>query len=91
MIDQYPGQTEIADASAGGDFLSRERAALGEDADLFAANDTATTRNATIEDDEDDLLGGGGDFSAPRANVDADELGDFESSFPAISTQNDVR
>jgi len=61
---------------------------LGDDADLFASNDTQTAR---VEDGDDDLLGG--DFSgAPaRTDVDTEELDGFESSFPAIETQNAVR
>ena len=38
------------------DFLARERAALGEDANQFS---TPGENNATVEDDDNDLLGGG--------------------------------
>lgn len=55
------------------DFLARERAALGEDADQFA----------TAQDHvggDDDLLGGG--------DEPVEEIGQFESSFPSVETQN---
>jgi hypothetical protein len=66
-------------ATSGEDFLSRERAALGDDATLFASgNDNA----AYVEDGDDDLLGGGGGNN--------EEIHEFQSSFPAIDTRNDV-
>lgn len=59
------------------DFLSREKALLGDDADQFTtSNDNA----AFVEDGDDDLLGGGG----------GEEVHEFESSFPAIETRNEV-
>lgn len=70
----------IGDSTDGTSFLDRERAALGEDAARFATAEDAA---------EDDLLGGGGDYEA--AAPSADELGGFESSFPAIDTTNEVR
>ena len=84
------GQTEVRGGSAGGDsdFLARERAALGEDADLFASgNDTKQT---TVEDGDDDLLGGDFSGGATHAPVDHDDMDTFESSFPAVDTTNDV-
>ncbi|KAI9742585.1 MAG: hypothetical protein M1818_003726 [Claussenomyces sp. TS43310] len=62
------------------DFLTRERAALGEDATQFASsNDNA----AFVQDgDDDDLLGGGG-------GDDGEEISEFQSSFPEIDTRND--
>ena len=95
VLTFYTGDADVrAESGGGGDFLERERAALGEDADFFSAND-APKQSATVEDGDDDLLGGGDDFSAPQQHqqsggLDSD-LGDFESSFPAIDTQNDVR
>ena len=87
------GQTEArgdaADFDIGGgdndasNFLDRERALLGDDADQFASEND---RAATVEDGDDDLLGG--DFS--QANVGGQEMSGFESSFPAIDTTNDV-
>lgn len=62
------------------DFLSREKALLGDDADQFATgNDNA----AFVDNDDEDLIGGGG------ANG-GEEVIEFESSFPAIDTRNDV-
>lgn len=61
------------------DFLARERAALGDDATLFASsNDNA----AFVQDGDDDLLGGSGGSEG--------EISNFQSSFPEISTQNEV-
>lgn len=81
------GQTEPVETNAGDDedFLARERAALGDDANQFA---TATDRTTTVEDADDDLLGGGDDFQSPSQPEDTSG---FESSFPAIESQNEVR
>lgn len=65
------------------DFLARERALLGADADQFSTAQDNVAR-ATVEDGDDDLLGGGG------AQSGGADMGDFESSFPAIDTGNDV-
>lgn len=66
-------------ATTGEDFLTREKAALGEDATQFASgNDSA----AFVEDDEDDLLGGN--------TLGGGEINEFQSSFPAIDTSNNV-
>lgn len=84
LIDMPPGQTEVVEANGAADnddFLARERAALGEDADQFATPNDLT---ATAED-EDDLIGG---EAAPQ--VGSQELSGFESSFPAIDTGNEV-
>jgi hypothetical protein len=94
MLILLLGETDVRpDSTAQGSFLERERALLGEDADLFAANDKPSA--ATVEDgDDDDLLGGGDDFvSAPQGSGGAaqNDLDTFESSFPAIDTRNDVR
>jgi hypothetical protein len=88
-----PGQTEArgdaADFDIAGNsndasnFFDRERALLGDDADQFASEND---RAATVEDGDDDLLGG--DFS--QANVGSQEMSGFESSFPAIDTTNNV-
>lgn len=77
----------VGDATADGDdFLARERALLGDDANQFTSeNDNLAT---TVEDAaDDDLLGGGGNY---EANGDAQEISGFESSFPAIDTTNEV-
>jgi len=64
---------------SGDDFLSRERAALGDDATQFASgNDNV----AFVEDGDDDLLGGSGSNGG-------EEITEFQSSFPAIDTSND--
>ena len=92
------GQTEprgdasfevIGESADTNDFLSRERALLGDDADQFATpNDNAATVEDAGDEDEDDLLGGtsvgegGGGGSSDMAG--------FESSFPAIDTSNEV-
>lgn len=95
MADRFPSIEDLdsgaqpSEAPAGGSFLDRERAALGDDADFFASGNEQT---ATVEDGDNDLLGG--DFSEiqqPSAGADADELDGFESSFPAIDTRNEVR
>lgn len=83
--NSFPGQTEVVDNNAADtdDFLARERAALGDDADQFA---TPNDQAATVEDD--DLLGG--DDYVPQQGASA-EISGFESSFPAIDTQNEVQ
>ncbi|KAJ5466947.1 Clathrin light chain [Penicillium sp. IBT 31633x] len=88
MADRFPsledfseGQTEVADAQGAldDDFLARERAALGEDADQFATSqDHVAGQNVGAGDD--DLLGGG--------DEPVEEIGQFESSFPSVETQN---
>jgi len=66
------------EAAGADDFLSREKALLGDDADQFATGND----NAAFLDDDEDLLGGG---SGGRG----EEVTEFESSFPAIDTQNE--
>ncbi|QKX64232.1 uncharacterized protein TRUGW13939_11405 [Talaromyces rugulosus] len=92
MADRFPslddfdeGKTEVVEANGtadNDDFLARERAALGEDADQFATPNDLT---ATAED-EDDLIGG--NDAAPQ--VGSQELSGFESSFPALETGNEA-
>lgn len=107
-----PGQTEVKpdtvapaaniDAEDASDFLARERAALGDDADLFAAPQSAgiaTPHGATVADDDDmDLLGGGDDGNDDNNGVFAssaahtvpimnNDTADFEASFPAVETE----
>lgn len=72
--------TQMADDPS--DFLARERALLGDDADQFAT----PADNAATVDDDDDLLGGGQSYQASADH----EMGGFESSFPAIDTSNEV-
>lgn len=79
---QTPGNASTFEAGSGGDdFLSREKALLGDDADQFTTgNDNA----AFVEDDDDDLLGGGGGSGGQE------EITEFESSYPAIDSRNEV-
>lgn len=85
------GQTEVRPAvappsAATDDFLARERALLGDDADLFASSNDHQA--AHVEDADDDLLGDGDSFNnAPAAKED---MKGFESSFPAIDTSNEA-
>jgi hypothetical protein len=94
MADRFPSIEDLdsgavpSEGPAGGSFLERERAALGDDADLFASGNEQA---ATVEDGDNDLLGGDfSDVQQPSAGADADELDGFESSFPAIDTRNEV-
>ena len=90
---QVTGDTDVRGEGTSGDFLERERAALGEDADFFSTNDAAQTARVEDGDDDGDLLGGGGDdFGAPatQSAFKDDEIDGFESSFPAIDTRNDA-
>jgi hypothetical protein len=86
LTTRFTAQTEAqGDANFDGgadDFLSREKAMLGDDANLFSTeNDNA----AFVEDGDDDLLGGGG--GGGEGN---EEVIEFENSFPAIDTRNEV-
>ncbi|KAL2059223.1 hypothetical protein ABVK25_000515 [Lepraria finkii] len=92
MADRFPsledfneGQTEPTGTQVDGggdDFLTRERAVLGDDAAQFASTgDNA----ATLEDGDDDLLGGG---SYGGGQAGGEDVTEFESSFPAVDTQN---
>lgn len=71
-------------AADGGDFLSRERAALGDDADLFTTSGDVPSVN--VQNGDDDLLGGG-----EQTNGTSDDVNQFQRSFPAVDTRNDVR
>jgi len=84
FTDQQLAQTQSKgdsgfEAAGTDDFLSREKALLGDDADQFATGND----NAAFMDDDEDLLGGGGGGRSEEAT-------EFESSFPAIDTQNEV-
>ncbi|KAH0538289.1 hypothetical protein FGG08_005109 [Glutinoglossum americanum] len=96
MADRFPsieeltaGQSSLGlnpENTAAGDFLSREQAALGDDARLFASpNDNY--KSSTVEDDDDDLLGGGGIVRVE--NVGGEEVTEFESAFPIIDHGNE--
>lgn len=71
------------------DFLTRERAALGDDAAQFATPGDTHGASATLEDGENDLLGSLDSFDGGQGG--SDETTEFESSFPAIDTRNNVR
>ncbi|KAL1842045.1 hypothetical protein VTJ49DRAFT_6115 [Mycothermus thermophilus] len=84
MADRFPSleefdsgvQTEIKDATdvpSASNFLEREKAILGDDANQFA-----TVEDATLEDDND-LLGGGGGGATSSGDAA------FESQFPDIT------
>ncbi|OJD16855.1 hypothetical protein AJ78_02999 [Emergomyces pasteurianus Ep9510] len=106
MADRFPslddfaaGQTEATGtnnspgttAAEGNDFLARERALLGDDADQFTTPNDQLQTSATVEDAaEDDLLaGGGGNDYQPGNSEGGDVMGGFESSFPALESQNE--
>ena len=59
------------------DFLTREKALLGEDANQFATNNDSVA----FVDSGDDLLGGGGDN---------EEITEFQSSYPSLESRNEV-
>ncbi|KAL8776547.1 MAG: hypothetical protein Q9213_008230, partial [Squamulea squamosa] len=97
MADRFPSLEEFGDgptepksngatngASADDDFLTRERAILGDDANLFS---TSNDNTATIQDGDDDLLGGGDSYGGGQGG--GEEISDFESSFPAVDTRNE--
>ncbi|KAK3370175.1 clathrin light chain [Podospora didyma] len=86
MADRFPSlddfdsgaQTEIKDASgspSASNFLEREKAILGDDANQFA-----TVEDADFDDD-DDLLGGGIGATGGDST--------FESQFPDITSHNE--
>ncbi|KAL2139614.1 hypothetical protein VTI28DRAFT_4923 [Corynascus sepedonium] len=91
MADRFPSledfdsgaQTDIkdtSDAPSASNFLEREKAILGDDANQFA-----TVEDAGFDEDDNDLLGGGGggDVSSPGNNAA------FESQFPDITSTNE--
>lgn len=96
--DDMLGQTEVRGNGADGsgaddDFLARERALLGDDAAQFAGPGDNAGQATTVEDAEDDLLGGdygNGGATNGGDHTDGQDLTDFESSFPAIDTRNEV-
>ena len=78
------------DAASGSkaDFLARERAALGDEAGQLATPHDST---ATAQDDEGDLLGGGGAVGAGHDDLVGGDVNDFERDFPAVEARNQVR
>lgn len=86
------GQTEVVETNGGADendFLARERAMLGDDAEQFATPQDHVAATEDVNND-DDLLGGADAFPA-AGDASPNEIGGFESSFPALDTQNEVR
>jgi len=88
MADRFPSIEDFdssaqsgVEATSGEDFLTREKALLGDDADQFA---TSGDNAAFVEDGDDDLLGVGG-----RIDDGGEEVTEFESSFPAIDSRNE--
>jgi len=77
-VTDVPGNAGLVGTGAEDDFLTREKALLGDDANQFA---TGNENTVTIQDGEDDLLGG---------DSGGGEVAEFESSFPAIDTQNEA-
>ncbi|KAI9669574.1 MAG: hypothetical protein M1817_004617 [Caeruleum heppii] len=99
MADRFPALDDIPSGQTGapgdaaastGDFLARERALLGDDADTFTSpNDNRQA--AAVEDGDDDLLGGtDGATNGAQDNFNGDGMGDFESSFPDIQSGNEA-
>ena len=93
MLTIFPlcvGQPSLGlnpESTTPGDFLSREQAALGDDARLFASpNDNY--KSSTVEDDDNDLLGASGGI--PRVEDMGEEVTQFESAFPIIDHSNEV-
>jgi hypothetical protein len=84
------GQHETLDSAPEGSFLDRERAMLGEDAEQFGVVQDRTNNATTVEDHDEDLLGGDDFGEDNRAATVGDDVNEFESSFPAIDTQNEV-
>jgi len=76
---ESPGFDLDFTSSTGDDFLTREKAALGDDANQFATGNDSTA----FIDSADDLLGSSG------GQAGREEITEFESSFPEINTQNE--
>ncbi|KAL4739592.1 clathrin light chain [Aspergillus similis] len=90
MADRFPsledfsaGQTQAIETNGTdeNDFLARERALLGDDADQFATAQDVTSTDVN----NDELLGAPEEAQAGAGP----EISGFESSFPAIDTQNE--
>lgn len=73
------------DSADTSDFLARERALLGDDADQFSTPQD-NIPGVSVEDGDDDLLGGGDG----QTNDTSDGMMQFQSSFPSIDTRNEV-
>lgn len=69
------------------DFLTRERAALGADAEQFSTAQDNAGPTVSVQDGDDDLLGGSGNAANGSS---MDDVNQFQSSFPPVNTQNEV-
>ncbi|MCJ1314582.1 hypothetical protein MMC25_008264 [Agyrium rufum] len=79
-------QTALEGIDGNDDFLSRERAALGDDASQFGT--PGQDLQPRIEEGEADLLGGDGGFV--DSHLVGEDVSQFESSFPNIDTENNA-
>ncbi|MCJ1261928.1 hypothetical protein MMC22_001797 [Lobaria immixta] len=81
------GTTDNLGSNADDDFLTRERALLGDDAAQFTSpNDNVAS--AKVEDSgEVDLLGDEGDYNG--GHTGGQDFTQFESAFPTIDTRNE--
>lgn len=70
------------------DFLTREKAALGDDAAQFASAGENARRVPRIEADDGDLLGGDDNYESGQYTENGAD--DLQTSFPAIDTSNEV-
>lgn len=104
MLTWRTGQTEAREPVSDGvtqanddstsDFLARERAALGDDANLFSTQGE-TNQTSAVDGTSDDLLGESDSAlvngnTAQQSSESQQDMNDFESSFPSINTQNEV-
>ena len=71
-----PKEDSGFEAAGTEDFLTREKALLGEDANRFASNNDSVA----FVDGGDDLLGVGDD----------EEVTEFKSSYPSLESRNEV-
>lgn len=69
------------------DFLSRERAALGEDANQFSTPQN-NIPSVSVQNGHADLLGD--DDDSPQRNGHNEDMNQFHSSFPSIDPRNEV-
>ena len=86
-----PGLQLDPTTSNGVDFLAREKAALGDDADLFASADNKQQNTDDDDDDDDDDLLGDDHSSVKKGDLAGEAMSDFQSAFPAINIDNPVR
>jgi len=73
---QQPKGDSTFEAAGPEDFISREKALLGDDAEQFTSNNDS----AAFVDSDGDLLGGGGD----------EPVTEFESAYPSLESRNEA-